>query len=167
MASYSRQCAAQVAKQPHEILEPIIRVEAARVGKHPHRGVADPDGLRTDSCATIAEGCPVGADAENDDQARPDTAQLRCKLSSTANHLPGTERTGCSGGAVNKIGDADTVGEQLALFVRGKQSRSETGAVQRRPKAVAGAGEVVPDCCRAEAGVDADENKIQSPVDER
>ena len=147
----------QLPKKPREVGKLIIGIESARIGKNPNLGAADSFRLFADADASVAECILIRTNAEDSDDARAIPADLRCQAVGTGAQFLFHELRGVGRGAVDEIGDAVAVFQQLALFVRRKQSRREAGFVQRGPEAIAGAGEMVAHRARIKSRVDADE----------
>jgi len=112
-----------------------------------------------------AEGVAVGADAEKGDERGTVFSDLCRELFAPGDEFRGIELVGGRGGAVDEVGDAVAVLEELALLGGVELASAEAGGVQGGPEAVAGAGEVVAGGGGVEAGVDADEEDAQAGGD--
>ena len=103
----------------------------------------------------------------------PRTASTRGRYSATSSarrggalaQLLGGELRGRAGRPGHDVGDAEPVGQQLAVLVRREQPRGEPGQVDRRPEAVAGPGEVVAALGRQQRRVDPAEQHATSRRD--
>jgi len=134
----------QVAKQSGKFLELVVRVEPAWIRQHPDPGTADRIRLKPDMHLPHAEGGAIGIDARNA------TTRGLSRLILAARRRPP---------AANSFFDnslAAAVVRFTMLVIRSRtsavhvhpgreQTRRKTGALQRRPEAVAGTGKVVAD----------------------
>jgi hypothetical protein len=112
-----------------------------------------------------AEAVAVSADAEESYEYRAILSDLCGELFAPGDEFGRVELVGRRGGAVDEVGDAVAVLEELALLGGMEQARAEAGGVQGRPEAVAGTGEVMAGGGGVKAGVDADEEDAQAGRD--
>src|SRR4051794_6562799 len=70
-----------------ELVEGKGRVEPARVGKHPHRGIGDRLGLTTEHGARPGEPDPVRGDSEHGEHGRPLAPDLRLEATRPRDQL--------------------------------------------------------------------------------
>jgi hypothetical protein len=104
----------------------------------------------------------VGAEAYEDDRARPIPAHLRRQALCAADELAGRQLVGCSGRAIDEVGEAAAMAQQPAILRRVEKARREAGTVQGGPEPVAGPREVKAGRGRIEARVDAAEEDDQA-----
>jgi hypothetical protein len=144
----------------------VVRVEPARVGGDPGLGPADALRLPAQHRLRPVEGDPPGGDAEDGDDPRPPGGDQLGQGGGAGAQLLGVELGGGAGRAVDEVGDAEAVAEQLGVLVRGEPARGEPGEVQRRPEPVARPGEVVPARGGDQTRVDPDEEDAQAGADD-
>src|SRR4249919_1936316 len=94
------------------------------------------------------------------------SGDLFVQYGSALDELLGAELVRAGGGARDDVGDAEPKAEQLLLLIGPEDAPGEAGAVQGRPEAVAGPGEVVPGGGGVQAGVDAREHHTQAGRDD-
>ena len=144
----------------------VVRVQAAGVRQHPEQRPGELVRLPAERRPRASEGDAVGADADDGDGARPVAADLALEPRPAGADFVGGELVRGRGRAGDEVGDADAAGEQLGTLARMQLDRREAGGGERRPEAVAGAGEVPARRRRVEARVDAAEEDVEIRSDD-
>jgi hypothetical protein len=143
-----------------------VGVEAARVRQYPDAGVRDRGGLAPDAGVAYPERRPVRGDAEDGQPPGAVPPDLRRQDLTAGDDLGGGQLVGTGRPARHEVRDALSVPEQEVLLGGAQLAGHEPGPVQRRPEAVAGAGEVVAGGRRVQARVDAAEQHVQAGSDD-
>jgi hypothetical protein len=111
------------------------------------------------------EGMAIGPDPKKGDHRGAVAADLGGKTASSPDEFLRCELVSGGRAAVDEVRDPVAVLKQLGLFPGSQLLSRKTGAVQRGPEAVAGAGEMVAGGGGIEARIDADEQDLQAGGD--
>lgn len=144
----------------------IVCIEAARIRQDPYFRALEPLCQPADGGALDAKSVAVGANAEEGDDPGAIAPDLGRETLASCGELGRGDFFGHGGRAVDEIGDAVAVAQQFALLGRMQQAGAEARAVQRRPEAVARAGEVMASESRIETWIDTDEERAQAGGDD-
>src|SRR5262245_19863076 len=104
--SAGRDHTAELAEERGEVGRLVVGVQAARVGQDPDPRAADGLGLKAEPRAWPGEGSPIGADAEEGEDARAVAPGLGREPPPTGPELVRGELVGGGGGAGDDVGDA-------------------------------------------------------------
>src|SRR5260221_13450847 len=107
----------------------------------------------------------VGADAEEGNELGPVLLDLRYEAFAAGGEFGWLHLLCRRSRAIDEVGDAVAVIQELALLRRMEQATGEAGRVQCRPEAVSGAGEVMTRGGRVQARINSDEQDVQAMRD--
>lgn len=135
----------------------IVGIEATGVGEDPGVAAAEKGILAADAGVFDAGDDAVGTDADERDDGGAPALDFGFKaLAAGAKFVVG-KFIGAGRGPFDDVGDAEFEVEKKGTLKRGEEARGEAAAVERGPKAVAGAAEVTADGGCVKAGVNAGE----------
>jgi release factor glutamine methyltransferase len=98
----------QLGERRRQVAGAPVGVEAARIRQDPDAGVAEPIGPRADGGLALAEGRPVGGDAEHGQPSRLDPVDEREQDLAAVAQFGGGELIGPGGRARDDVGDAES-----------------------------------------------------------
>ena len=160
---------ARLGVEAREVGGLVVGVEAARVREDPDGAAADRLLLQAHRRLSGAERGPVGGRGRGSRPAAAGCSRTSAlELGRARAQLLAAELGGGARRAGGDVGDADAVARAASTSSSGRSRRGvKPGGVQRGIEAVARPREVVADLGRAQPGVDADEEDLESGADDR
>src|SRR5690606_19479606 len=105
--------ARELSEDTHQVGQPVVRVEAARVRQHPDARRAETLLLLAELRRGTLERVPVGLDAEHGDERGAPPRGLARETPRAGAQLVGTKLRRRRGRALDEVGDADAALDQL------------------------------------------------------
>jgi hypothetical protein len=149
-----------------ELGQLVVRVQAARTGKHPHFGAFQGLGLHAERRLGATEGGTVRAEPYERHRARPKAADLRSKFLSSKNQFGRGQLVGSRGPPVHEVGQAVAELQKPFVFRRMKPVWRESRGMQRGPETVAGTREMKAGGGGIQSGIDAAEQDLEARADD-
>jgi len=137
-----------------EVFEPVVRVEARRVWKHPSGRGLKLFFLASDGGLRAVEGHAIARDTQKSDVRRTCAPDEAAERRDAGPELVITQLVGPCGGTRHQVGDAETGGDDRAGLARMNPPIGEARLVQSAPQPVPRPGEMRAGPTRIERRVD-------------